>query len=273
VAALGEDLLTGWVGQDGHVGARRTDVWGLEERWAFRSPDPLPATGYGRRAWVDAVGGLVVVGGEAGWVLRPDGTPAAAWEPQPHGAGWVDVVGDGLLVHPSPDGSRAAEVVDVATGQSFQVDGHPARATVDDGSAPGLLAVQQHGTDLVGYTARSGERRWVAPGAGIGAVGYLVLDGHVVRTRADGLVTLDAVTGETVWSAPLAPAYGLPLVTDGHVVLCVARDEHRGLVLGAYGAGDGRLQWEVDVPDDLSELDVEGGRLLGRTDGEVVAFG
>jgi outer membrane protein assembly factor BamB len=96
---------------------------------------------------------------------------------------------------------------------------------------------------------------------------------HVVRTRADGLVALDAVTGEAVWSTPLAPAYGLPLVSDGHVVLCVARDHDRGLVLGAYGAADGRLHWEIDVPDDLRDLDVVAGRVVARTDDERITYG
>jgi PQQ-like domain len=273
VAASGADLLTSWVDADGHLRARRTDPWGERERWTFRSPDALPVSGYGRRAWVGTRHGLVLVGGDAGWVLRADGSPVHAWYPQPAGAGWVDVLGDGLLVQPSPDGSRAAEVVDLATARSFEVDGQPVRATLDDGSAPGLVVVHGRGDDVAGYAAPSGVRRWTATGAGTGAIGYAVVEGRVLRTGTDALVALDAVTGETVWSTPLTPAYGLPVVTDGHVVLCVSRDAARGLVLGAYDLDDGRLQWDVDVPDDLDELVVADGRLFGQTTGELIAFG
>jgi len=270
VAALGPDVVTSRVGADGRVTVDRSDPVTGEIRWTFTGAEPLRATAYGREAWIGVFGDLVLVGGDTGWVLSADGGLVHQWDAGPWGPAWFDIVGDGLLLEAAA--GDATEVVDLHAGRTYGVDGRPVGTVLDDGSVPGLVLVQAPGDLLAGYTDR-GDRRWTAPDAGIGASGLLILDGRVIRTHEGALSALDARTGETVWTTPLAPATELALTTDGRVVLCGRRDPDRGVVLGAYGVDDGRLRWDVVLPDGVDHVAVAAGRLFGLTDDEIVALG
>ncbi len=176
LATLGPDLVLGSLDDDGRLQVRRTDARGERVRWEFVSPEPLGTSEYDSWVWVQVVDGLVVAGGESGWVLSADGQPLRSWQPPPHG-GWVDLVGDGLLVQPAPgDATRRAErgggqaatwrVVDVRTAASFEVDGHPVYVPVDDGSAGDILLTQASVGGLSAYDVSDGRRRWTAPRPG-----------------------------------------------------------------------------------------------------------
>ena len=70
VAALGPDVVLQDVGADGRVRVTRSDPRSGEVRWTFTAPARRP------RPWSALCcsdDGLVVVPGEAGWVLDGDG--------------------------------------------------------------------------------------------------------------------------------------------------------------------------------------------------------
>jgi PQQ-like domain len=257
---------------DGHLHVRRTDPPGDAVRWTFTSPRPLPSAEYGPWAWLAVVDDLVLAGGESGWVLSADGEPLRDWEPSPRGSGWAEVTGDGLLVVPA-SGGLASEVVDLGTGASFRVEGRPFAVAVDDGSADDTLLTQTSDDELTAVERGTGRTLWSVPDAGAGASGAVVVDGRVVRLHDDGLTAHDVATGRTLWTTPLVGSAQYTLMTDGRLVLCVAFQRDRGAVLGAYGLDDGRLRWDVDLPDGVGWLFVEDGHLFGRVGQGLVAFG
>jgi outer membrane protein assembly factor BamB len=273
LAVLGADVVFGSLDDAGRLQVRRTDARGERVRWEFTSPEPLGASDYGRWAWVDVVDGLVVAGGEAGWVLSAEGRPLHSWEPPPHGGGWVDLVGHGLLVQQSRGDPSTWEVVDVRTSASFEIDGHPAFTPVDDGSAGDILLTQAPAGGLAAYDVTDGRRRWSAPESRADGGAQLIVDGRVVQAQYDGIGALDATTGAPLWTTPLIPVPQFTLVTDGQLVLCVAVRDAPDQVLAAYGLDDGRLRWEVDLPEGLDYLFAVDGSLYGYARSGLVAFG
>ena len=273
VAALGSDVVSGHLDDDGHLVVRRTDPGGADVRWTFVSPAPLGATEYGRWAWVEVADGLVVAGGDFGWVLTADGEPVRAWEPSPRGGGWLETLDSGLLVQPASGTGLASEVVDLHTGRAVTLPGRPFAPAVDDGSLGDAVLAQTSEDRLAAHALGTGRALWSAPDAGAGASGVVVVGDRVVRLRADGLEALDAATGEALWTTSATPVPQYTLLTDGHAAVCVVVRPERGHVLAAYGLDDGRLRWEVDLAEDVDHLFVADGLLLGVAGGGLVAFG
>ncbi|QTE29289.1 outer membrane protein assembly factor BamB family protein [Pengzhenrongella sicca] len=275
VATLGADLVLGDVGADGRVRVRRTDARAGAERWTFTSPEPLPLNAFRRRdATVTVAGGLVVVDGGSIWVLSAAGDVLRAWA-APAGSptrGRVEVLRAGRLLYEqaAADDGTHAEIVDLATGRAFAVDGSPVVAVPDDGSLAEVVLVQSPDGELIAYELASGRRRWAISSAGGG--GTVIRAGRVVRGEGDELQSIDGRTGELVWAVPAGQAAFSPLASDGHAVLVTGPAAGRGLVLTAFGLDDGRRLWAADVPDGLYALVGLGGRLYGRG-GQLVAFG
>lgn len=267
---LGEDVVVKDVVDDGRVRVRRTDARVRDVRWTFHGHSSPRVPGY---ALVRTDDGLVVVAGEAGWVLSGDGGVVHAWPPaRPAAAGWGDVLRGRVLVLPRRDVLGSTEVVELGTGRSFTADGYAPGLSVDDGSAGDVVLVQSaRGEGLVAHRLGSGRPRWTVPGEDAG--GALVLDGRVVRATSDRLQAVDARTGATVWSAPSVAGRAWGLHTDGRLVVRAEREAARGAVLVARGLDDGRVRWTGDVTDDLEHLVAVDGRLLGLTSGGTVAFG
>ncbi|WNB84370.1 PQQ-binding-like beta-propeller repeat protein [Cellulomonas sp. ATA003] len=309
VAALGPDLVRSDVDDEGLLRVSRTDATARTVRWSFTGPEPLPETRYGMRAWVTTRDDLVLAGGDTGWVLTADGAVVHTWRPRTDGAGWAEVVADGLLAQPAPaqrvgpggdqDGdeggdrrddrrdaqrvdrpagdpdadpeSAVVEIVELATGRTSGVQGLPVLTSVDDGSTPGLVLVRQRGESVAGYDGTTGRESWRIPDEATSAA--LVVDGRVVLAGEDSLTALDAVTGERLWSTPVRRVSRVGPVTDGRLVLTGRPHPTDGMVLGAYGIDDGRLRWDTDVPNDVNRLRVADGRLFALTPYELVALG
>lgn len=272
LAALGSDLVTSHLDDTGALHLARTDALGHRVRWAWTSPEPLGPGEHGRSAWLTVRDDVVLAGGDHGWALSADGVPVHHWRPSPRGAGWIDVVGPGLLVQPGP-GALSSEVVDLTTSRTFAVEGVPVPAAVDDGSAPDLVLAQMPGDRFGAFRRGTGRPVWSVPDAATGGAGLVVVGGQVVRTHDTGLSALDARTGAVRWTTDLRARTQYTLLTDGHLVLCVVDDPDRGAVLGAYDLGDGRLRWDVDLADDVQYLFAADGLLLGLGDRHLVAYG
>jgi outer membrane protein assembly factor BamB len=216
--------------------------------------------------------GLVVVPGEAGWVLDADGGVVHAWESgRPAAARWADVLHGRVLVQPMRD-LVGTTVVDLASGESFVTDGYPVDPSADDGSTGDLVLVQSaQGDGLVAHDLGSGRPVWTVRGEDAG--GVVVLDDRVVRAESGALRAVDARTGRTLWTAAGAAARQYGVHTDGRLVVRTERDAERGTVLVGRGLDDGRVRWTTDVADDLQQIVSADGRLYGLTPDGMVAFG
>ena len=270
VNAIDDDVVVKDTLDDGRVRVRRTDPLGTQERWTFLSPDRDRPAGF---SWVIVDDGLVVVPGEAGWVLTGEGEVVHEWSAsRPAAAGWADVLHGRVLVQPMRDLFGELTVVDLESGASFRTDGYTLRPSLDDGSTGDLVLVQSaQGEGLIAYEAGSGRPRWTVSGEDAG--GTVVVDGMVVRSESESMRAVDARSGTTVWEVPIAPANQYGLFTDGRVVLRTERDAADGTVLVARDLDDGRVRWSTDVGEDLDHLFVVDGRLVGTTSEGLVSFG
>lgn len=268
LTALGPDVVVKDRAPGGRVRVTRTDPLGEQERWAFTGP---PVRGPHEYTPVRVDDDLVVVPGEAGWVLTPEGEVVESWTPgRPLSAGWAEVLGGRTLVRPVRDSLGASTVTDLVTGEEFAADAYPLQGVTDDGSAGELALLQSSaGKGLTAFEP-SGEVRWTADGPDAG--GLVVVGGRVVRVHDDLMEALDASTGEMVWrtSVPSASQYGLR--TDGRVVLRAEPDADGDDVVVARRLDDGRVEWTADVPDDVQHVFTVAGRLYGYTPDGLVAL-
>lgn len=126
---------------------------------------------------------------------------------------------------------------------------------------------------IAAFDAATGARRWRTA---IGRSRYLtfaspaVAGGRVVfPSTAGNLVALEAKTGRTDWSVPLAITDSAPAIADG-VVYVGSSDDY----LHAFDAMTGRELWRAATGDDVtsSPTVVNGTVLVGSDDGIVRAF-
>lgn len=272
VAALGPDVVVQAVDDAGQLRVTRSDPRSGDGRWTFAPPTTTPPPRLGPVLTDD---GLVVVPGEAGWVLDGEGDVVHAWEAdRPAPAGWADVVRGRALVRPMRDLLGSTSVVDLDSGRSFLTDGYPLGPTADDGSTGDLVLVQSAlGDGLVAHDLATGRPVWSVDGEDAG--GVVVLGGRVVRAESDALRAVDARTGVTVWTAPSRAARQYGLHTDGRMVVRIERDDAvtTDVDLVARDLEDGRVRWRQPVPPDLEHLLEVEGRLVGLTRLGVVRFG
>ncbi len=270
VAALGADVVLKDVSEDGRSRVTRRDPVEGRVRWTFTAPRSTVPPGYSP---VRVEDGLVLVPGEAGWVLDADGGVVHAWRAgRPAVGGWIDVSRGRVLVAAMRDLLASLLVTDLRSGRSFQTDGYPLTPTVDDGSTGELVPVQSAtGDGMVAHDLGSGRPVWSVPGSDGG--GVLVLDGRVVRAEPDVLRAVDAQTGATAWSVPAKGGGPYGLFTDGSVLVRGERDGQGQGVLVGRNLDDGRLRWTTALDDGLEELVEADGRLFGLTSDGTVAFG
>jgi outer membrane protein assembly factor BamB len=269
VAALGADVVVQGVADDGAVTVSRSDPRSGRVRWTFASPPTAPPPQLGPVLTDD---GLVVVPGEAGWVLDGDGDVVHAWEvDRPAPAGWADVQRGRVLIRPMRDLLGSTSVVDLDSGRSFLTDGYPLAPTADDGSTGELVLIQSAlGDGLVAYDLGTGRPVWSVDGEDAG--GVVVLGGRVVRAESDALRAVDARSGVTVWVAPSLAARQYGLYTDGRVVVRAELDDV-STELVARDLDDGRVRWRTPLASDLEHLVELEGHLLGLTRDGIVAYG
>ncbi|GAB2456171.1 PQQ-binding-like beta-propeller repeat protein [Xylanimonas ulmi] len=160
-----------------------------------------------------------------------------------------------------------------------RVRGRPGDAWVADAAAPSLLFAGSP-RSLVAYRAADGSVAWTAPRESLGVLAQV--HGVVVLQTADAMVGLDAATGATRWTRPLADGQGAGLVvesvlTDGDRLVVVTRTGDGGGVLdaervwAAYDVTNGKPQWTTTLRG--AAAFVVGERLYSTDDSHLVALG
>lgn len=268
---VGDDVVVGYVHDDGALGLVRWSPQVDELRWTYRGdPGLLPDGRFG--AW-----GYRVTEG----VLTLQGTDRVAVDLGTGAAVAPDEADLWLERHALPDGARAfwhadaggvvldGRVVD-GDGERFALPGVPWVGDQDDGSDPGILVVQEAAeSGLVGLDAGTGERVWELPGR-YWAWAPLRLDGRAVAEGPGQVVLLDLDDGAVVWrrqAAVTTPA----VLTDGRLVLVPVTIRGRGY-LAALELGSGVEAWRVPAPVDVVEVRVAGPVVLLVGEAKVVAL-
>jgi len=257
-----------WVAADGHVvtatsstsaGTHAAVTWTLESRGADGTAQwrttldpvavqPAPAQAEdsytpGLPLWLSAARDRVAFTDQGkAWVL--DAGTVTDRRTVEAGAD-VAVVEPGVLqsAEPVDDTNADSWGVDVTLvpldGDPVRFSGLPVTLSVDDGSAPDTLVVQEPRDGLVALDARTGERHWAVPVTD--AYSGLVLGGTLyvnpsTHTGTDpGGPSVDAIdlrTGRTLWSQDVVATGNL--ATDGRAVYLIEND-----TMEAFAIDDG----------------------------------
>lgn len=211
------------------------------------------------------------------WLFGADGSPRG--DVTVATDGWAELGRSGTLVWmPWQNFAVPAGVLVTAAGARVAVGELPARLSVDDGTAPGVVLLTGgdggwDGVALVARDARTGDELWRAEGV---RGDPLLVDGVVHTAEGADVVARDARTGEVRWSVPVGavPAY---LGTDGSLVVVVTPDR----TLLGLALTDGRRARSVDLtrltagdPEGIDEVTDYAGRLLVRfRDGSGIVLG
>ncbi len=284
--SLGDDLVLVEVQDDGHVRATLTDPLSGQERWSFRSDDPLPTTGRLRETPFPVVRhGVLLLTGSTGWALSADGDLLGEWDLRGAqlpllggrpGTDTLTVLPDGRFAVARPGAATAVPgrygtVSATDSTDGFAIPGPVVQPVVDDGSAADVVVTAKAvDGELTGQDAATGERLWTRPGGIRGDA--LLLDRRLITVAGDAIVAVEPRTGEPLWSVPLGGQRAPRLLTDGHLVLAgLQGGGTRELV--AWGVDDGRERWRAPLPPDAEALRVVGDRLVAFSEEHVFALG
>jgi outer membrane protein assembly factor BamB len=251
VAGTGADRSWRVVASDAVTGA---------QHWTFTTPatritSPYPqSTAPPDEAWAvpglgaTADGGVLVTSDRHVWELSSSGRVERSLDlPQ---YSWVDSIRGGLLfssVYGATSSSHAGTIV-LRDGTTVPTDDVSGYLTADDGSVPEMtFTVAAGDTGLAGITGRlvaTGAPVWTHAGA---IQSGLLLGGRLYLAQADGVVALDARTGEVLWR--LETDYSVRQVgTDGNALLVPGPTAR----LTALSLGSGQRLWTRDLGPDVA---------------------
>lgn len=192
---------------------------------------------------------VMVIGPTGGWVLdREDGhLLGSGMNVRTGRQGRFIVQNDGVL-YALVDG----EAVELGTGEGLYLH-------ADDGSVPSAeFLYDQFTGELTAVDTGTGEQLWVSAHPFRTGTSVLLLADMLIGAAPDGLLALDAGTGQERWSVPLRAAneWSLLPVTDGRQVLTLAEEEDDRTVLLALDRRTGTRLWATPMPDDAQQLTV-----------------
>ncbi|MGW6130851.1 outer membrane protein assembly factor BamB family protein [Cellulomonas sp. NPDC055163] len=276
---LGDLVVTARVRADASIEVRADDARSGDGVWAHTTP-PGTATASDTRVggdgspFVTSVGDAVLVhAGDGGVRIGVDGTPEATYLPDPDGdgTGALTVVGGHVLRHAYGGGSPEL-LADDGTGTPMPT-GYPHQLSVDDRSDPDLLLLPSgSGNGVDAWDAGTARARWSRPDVSFHDA--VLLDGTLYVVNAAGAVALDPADGTTRWTSEAPPAASLfstssmtTAVTDGRVLAVVGQRVSGPPVMQAFSLSDGRLVWTAELPEDVQNVLVLGGVVLGWGEG------
>ncbi|MCB2177110.1 MAG: PQQ-like beta-propeller repeat protein [Actinomycetales bacterium] len=156
--------------------------------------------------------------------------------------------GAGVLVQTTaPAGSDL--VLAVSRGVEHEVTGTLVPVPAGDRTARGLALVGSDGT--LARVDDSGRAHWrllTATWASVAPYPVLAVDGVLAVSQGDTLLTIDALDGRTLWSAPTGVPAAASAVSDGTLLAHVERSA-AGLALVARLPRTGTVVWRDPLPD------------------------
>ncbi|MBB2925362.1 PQQ-binding-like beta-propeller repeat protein [Cellulomonas cellasea] len=265
VAVLGEDLVRARGDDSGRLLVTAEDPLTGTERWRFSVPEPLAVDrSFGVLISLWVTGGHLQIAETQGrtWLLSPDGRLLHATTTGSEVVAWPEALRGGRVGLVSYEGSGSTRLLLEDGSPGPLLPGVPAFTSVDDGSVPGLVLTADE--RFHAWDARTGRAVWRSERIGDGAVPWtdaLLLDGALYGADASGrVVSLDAATGATRWTATFVPSADRSVWTDGRMVLVLelTPDGHRQL--SGFALADGSRVFTGALPD--VEVLTSSGRLL-----------
>ncbi|GAA2723057.1 outer membrane protein assembly factor BamB family protein [Cellulomonas aerilata] len=268
------DVVSVGLDHDGRAVAGRWSLTTGERRWAYQGTEvaPRPSDGSGfttsERTIGLEVGGLsVTLDLETGAETEPDVLDDDDIEAMSQRVDLPD--GRSLEYHLALSGGVRTTVHPPGGGEPVTVDGFVLAPSVDDGSVPDAVTVQDFDTrggtpELSLVDLATGEPRWTVTDVhGTGGV----LSGVVLMAGPERITAFDAGTGELRWESPVDDLSftGSDLVTDGRRVLVLER-KGADVELVARDVRTGEREWASQVP-------TPGAALVPLPDGTVLAVG
>ncbi|MDC7121070.1 PQQ-like beta-propeller repeat protein [Cellulomonas fimi] len=262
---VGDDLVLVTLDDAGHAVAERRAVVGGGARWSYTTPDVLESITLSRVAGAKVARDVVVVEGVVTTVLDAD-DGAVLTAGAPYRNLQVAALRDGFATWATVGGGQ---VHDADGSQRFEVDGLPVPFSLDDGTAPDVLVVDD-GSRLRGVDAATGRVRWSTE---------TMLD---VRARVSerllvsGLSrfgVVDAADGRVRWVSDAGDPMPWAPLTDGALVLAPGLSPGGSAQLVGLGLDDGVRYWALDLPGRVQRVDGVGGVLVARTADQALVLG
>lgn len=277
---VGDHLVVTFVRSDAAVGIVRWDPQAGRQVWDFASdPGLMPDGLYSEWGYLLRDGVVHVVSGETAIAVAVEsGEQVASDTGAFRRAAELNrtVLADGGTVEwrrddVGEDGS--GRVVEPDGSARFEFEGIPWRALRSDGSAPGVFVVQRAGSNgLVGLDARSGERLWRTVAGRERPWPVLQTGGIVVAVGGGTAAAIDLRDGERVWTLEVAPTPGPAVVTDGTVVLLPVREGWETSLV-AVDLASGTELWRIPVRSGVMELyPAADGTVLLVTPNRIIAY-
>lgn len=265
LAVLGEDLVRARGDDTGRLLVTAEDPRTGAERWRFSVPEPLAVDrsfGVLLSLWV--TGGHLQIAETQGrtWLLSPQGRLLHATTTGSEVVAWPEALRGGRVGLVSYEGSGTTRLLLADGSPGPLLPGVPAFTSVDDGSAPGVVLTADE--RFHAWDARTGAAVWQSERIGDGAVPWtdtILLDGALYGADASGrIVSLDAATGATRWTAAFVPSADRSVWTDGRMVLVLELTEDGSRRLSGFALTDGSRVFAGELPD--VEVLTSSGRLL-----------
>lgn len=191
---------------------------------------------------------VLVIGPTGGWVLdREDGHLLGSGMNVRAGRQDRFIVQNDGVLYALVDG----ESVELGTGEGLYLH-------ADDGSAPGAeFLYNQFTGELTAVDTGTGEQLWVSEHPFRTGTSVVLLADMLIGAAPDGLLALDAETGQERWAVTLRATneWSLLPVTDGRQVLTLV-EEDGSTVLLALDRRTGTRLWATPMPDDSQQLTV-----------------
>lgn len=244
----------------------RSSLLGSRPLW--RSEIPLPRDVLARQMRLVADDGLVVLTGPVAGVLDGEtGSLLGTWMASGGSRVPVQVVTSsiGFAVWTAP---QEGIWFDRTGAAGARLPGAPVVATVDDGSTPRVMLLQDaqilRAVDV--YEGVLWERPRVQHAS-------IRMDGRVVLEDGGVLRATDVVSGEDLWSVQpgIASVAGTPVLTDGVRFLVAGHPASAEQVVTAYNLRDGSQEWTTSLAGQRLEVPVGSG-LPERPGDEVAVF-
>lgn len=272
LALLPDDVVVAGSATGDSVAVTAYDILTGTERWTHAEPLPTPAgdaqsaTGMSLFRAGDLIaystpsGSLTLLSAD-GDVVRDHFSDLGDFT-----GGWMtDPTTSALIVQTQTADGRSRSTFIAADGDpagDLTVDGQLVYASVDDGSAPGLMVT--YDTSLHGWDARTGAARW-SHDAYL-TTSALILGGRIYAATSRGIIALDGRTGESLWSSEGRDILVTgALFTDGRHVLVLLETGGTAAtpVLVAYDPVSGDEAFRAQYPQGISLVGEVDRRLVG----------
>ena len=260
-----DDLVVGTLDAESHLVVQRRDGRTGHVVWSMVTPDVMEQQATVITASMRVLPPVIVLEGGSTIVLDVDDGRTIMTGARYSGL-QVAALGERFTTWAPVGGGR---VHDADGSPLYPLEGLPAQLSADDGSQSGTLLVDE-GPEVVGIDPSDGAEQWRT---------RTTLDPRVLvshRLVVSGSTTygvIDATDGSMLWDVDTGAILPWNPLSDGTLVIGPGTSPGGAPELWGRGLDDGVRYWSVPLPEGVRRVDAVGGRLVVRTENDLIVYG